>query len=167
MRLKALIATTLVGLITGAAAAGFADRERRPDDELGRQGMLGLRTVVYHVEDLEEAKAWYAEAFGVEPYFDEPFYVGFDVGGYELGLSPVDGDREPGVGGVDAYWGVEDIDAAFRRLIDLGAERLEGIQDVGEGIRTATVLDPFGNPIGLVENPDFGGEDGPEAEGAG
>ena len=49
---------------------------------------LGLRTVIYRVRDLAAAKAWYANAFGVQPYFDEPFYVGFDIGGYELGLHP-------------------------------------------------------------------------------
>ena len=48
--------------------------------------ILGLRTVIYHVPDLPRAKEWYAKAFGVKPYFDEPFYVGFSVGGYELGL---------------------------------------------------------------------------------
>lgn len=159
MGARALIATTLVLLITGAGAAGIADRQRGGDDE-GRVEMLGLRTVVYHVDDLAAAKEWYSEAFGVDPHFDEPYYVGFDVGGYELGLSPAEGERRSGTGGVDAYWGVEDVDAAYRRLIDLGAEPLEEVRDVGGGIRTATVADPFGNPIGLVENPNFGGEGG-------
>ena len=49
---------------------------------------LGLRTVVYKVSDLGRAKAWYTKVLGIEPYFDEPFYVGFNVGGYELGLDP-------------------------------------------------------------------------------
>ncbi len=48
----------------------------------------GLRTVVYHVEELEQARQWYTNVLGHGPYFDQPFYVGFNVGGYELGLSP-------------------------------------------------------------------------------
>ena len=76
----------------------------------------GLYTCIYRVPDVAAAKAWYANVFGVEPYFDEPFYVGFEVGGYELGL----------------------------------------LQDVGGGIRVATVRDPWGNPIGIIENPHFG-----------
>ena len=49
---------------------------------------LGLRTAIYWVADIEAAKAWYTKVLGIEPYFDEPFYVGFNVGGYELGLQP-------------------------------------------------------------------------------
>lgn len=50
--------------------------------------LQGLRTVVYGVQDIVAAKAWYREVLGIEPYFDQPFYVGFHVGGYELGLDP-------------------------------------------------------------------------------
>ena len=67
--------------------------------------MLGLRTAIYHVPDLPRAKAWYAKAFGVAPYFDEPFYVGFNIGGYELGLDPDTSTVGPGARGVVAYWG--------------------------------------------------------------
>jgi hypothetical protein len=54
----------------------------------------GLRTAIYHVGDLERAKGWCGEVLGKESYFDEPFYVGFDVGGFELGLQPDEGDAE-------------------------------------------------------------------------
>lgn len=64
--------------------------------------ILGLRTAIYHVPDLARAKAWYAEAFGVAPYFDEPFYVGFSVGGYELGLDPDVSLAPAGAGGGSA-----------------------------------------------------------------
>jgi len=114
----------------------------------------GLRTAIYHVDDLDRAKAWYTEALGVEPYFDEPFYVGFDVGGYELGLLPAEG-AAPGPGGVTVYWGVDDADAALARLVGLGAEPYEAVQDVGEGIRLGTVRDPFGNVLGVIFNPHF------------
>jgi predicted enzyme related to lactoylglutathione lyase len=116
---------------------------------------LGLRTVIYHVTDLGRAKAWYHDALGVAPYFDEPFYVGFNVGGFELGLHPDTSRHAPGPGGTVAYWGVEDIAHAWTRLIERGAAAVEAVQEVGGGIRVATVRDPFGNLIGLIENPHF------------
>jgi predicted enzyme related to lactoylglutathione lyase len=119
--------------------------------------MLGLRTVKYVVPDLASAKAWYAEAFGVEPYFDEPYYVGFSIGGFELGLDPDVSNQGPGPGGSLAYWGVPDAAAALARLEAMGARVHEPVQDVGGGIKVASVLDPFGNPVGIIENPHFGG----------
>ena len=116
-----------------------------------------LMTAIYPVTDVARAKAWYAEAFGVAPYFDEPFYVGFDVAGFELGLTPAkEPHHVPGTGGVVAYWGIDDIDAAHTRMVSLGAQPLAGVRDVGDGIRVATVLDPDGNALGLIENPHFG-----------
>ena len=117
--------------------------------------ILGLRTVIYHVPDLPRAKEWYAKAFGVKPYFDEPFYVGFNVGGYELGLDPDTSTVDAGAGGSVAYWGVDDIEAALAHFTKQGAEARGEIQDVGEGIRVVTVSDPFGNVIGLILNPHF------------
>jgi len=115
----------------------------------------GLRTVIYHALDLDKTKAWYAKVLGIEPYFDQPFYVGFNVGGYELGLDPDASSTPGGKGGAVAYWGVADAEAAFRRLISLGAAERAGVQEVGEGIRVATVFDPFGNVFGIIENPHF------------
>ncbi|WP_161967441.1 VOC family protein [Fimbriiglobus ruber] len=112
----------------------------------------GLRTVIYHVSDLNRAKAWYAQVVGREPYFDEPYYVGFDVGGFELGLVP---DGKSGPGGTVAYWGVPDAAAEWDRLLALGATPREPVQDVGGGIKVATVADPFGNSFGVIENPHF------------
>ncbi len=117
--------------------------------------LQGLRTAIYAVEDIEKAKRWYTEALGFGPYFDEPFYVGFDVGGFELGILP-DGSETPrSGGGVSVYWGVEDAEAAVERLLDLGAAEHGGVQDVGGGILAASVLDPFGNVFGVIENPNF------------
>jgi len=117
--------------------------------------VLGLRTVIYHVPDLKRAKDWYSAAFGVKPYFDEPFYVGFNIGGYELGLDPDTKNTKPGPGGAVAYWGVPSADAAVAHFQKAGATVRSAIQDVGEGIRVATVADPFGNVVGLIENPHF------------
>ena len=114
--------------------------------------ILGLRTVVYHVSDLARAKAWYSQVLELAPYFDEPFYVGYAVGGFELGLVP---DGQPGPGGTVAYWGVADAAVALRRLETLGGTVREPVQEVGGGIRVASVADPFGNTFGVIENPHF------------
>ncbi|PYS72419.1 MAG: glyoxalase/bleomycin resistance/extradiol dioxygenase family protein [Acidobacteria bacterium] len=118
---------------------------------------LGLRTVVYYVSDIDRAKAWYSSVLDVAPYFDEPFYVGFNVAGFELGLHPDEG-RPKGEGhqGHVAYWGVEDAQATLKRLLELGATAHDELQDVGGGIKVAAVKDPFGNVFGIIENPNFG-----------
>jgi len=116
---------------------------------------LGLRTAIYVVGDIAKAKAWYGEALGAAPYFDQPFYVGFNVGGFELGLMPAEDALKPGLGGVVAYWGVPNAHAALDRLLEKGATPLTPLQDVGGGIKTAVVKDPFGNALGVIENPHF------------
>lgn len=115
---------------------------------------LGLRTAIYYAPDLAKAKSWYSRILGLEPYFDQPFYVAFNVGGYELGLDP-DPSSSASTGSVVVYWGVANADAALKHLLSLGAAEHTNVQDVGEGIRVATVLDPFGNILGVIENPHF------------
>ena len=88
--------------------------------------LQGLRTAIYSAPNIEEAKAWYTKVLGFGPYFDEPYYVGFDVGGYELGLDP--DAASTGLGGAVAYWGVADIAAALRGLLELGAAAHAEIQ---------------------------------------
>ncbi|HKQ56710.1 MAG TPA: VOC family protein [Candidatus Eisenbacteria bacterium] len=116
---------------------------------------LGLRTAIYYVPDMEKAKAWYRSVLGIDPYFDEPFYVGFNVGGFELGLHPAGAGDAPGSAGVAAYWGVGQLAPVWARLLELGATPLEKPQDVGGGIQVAAVQDPFGNRLGIIENPHF------------
>jgi len=115
----------------------------------------GLGTVIYFVPDMEQAKAWYTKAFGKTPYFDQPFYMGFNIGGYELGLEPKKPNGTPGPGGCIGYWRVEQIDDAVRHFGALGASTILPVQDVGEGIKVAVLADPFGNQVGLIENPHF------------
>ena len=117
--------------------------------------MLGLRTVIYHVPDIDAAKSWYEKATGIAPYFDQPFYVGFNVGGYELGLQPSDEKAEVKSSNVVAYWGVDDVQTEYQRLLKLGAQEHEAPQDVGEGIVVATVKDPWNNVVGVIFNPHF------------
>lgn len=113
---------------------------------------LGLRTAIYPAPDLATARDWYARVLAIEPYFDEPFYVGFSVGGFELGLVP---DATPGTAGPQPLWGVADATAAHAALIEAGATALDPVTDVGDGIRTGAVLDPFGNRLAFIENPHF------------
>ena len=115
----------------------------------------GLRTVVYKVTDIAQAKEWYSRALGIEPYYDQPYYVGFSVGGFELGLDPDVSSTPPGPGGAVAYWGVADIDSAIKHLEAVGATRQGSIADVGDGIRLAVLGDPFGNLFGVIQNPNF------------
>jgi predicted enzyme related to lactoylglutathione lyase len=114
----------------------------------------GLRTCIYHVEDLKKAVEWYSLALKKPPYFDEDFYVGFNVGGYELGLLPNEKSTSPGKNLV-AYWGVEDIEATYKHLLSVGATEEEKPNDVGGGIKVAHVLDPWENILGIIYNPHF------------
>ncbi len=116
---------------------------------------LGLRTVAYKVGDIDKAKKWYTEILGVDPYFDEPFYVGFNIGGYELGLQPDESEETNSNTGVSAYWGVEEIEKMYARLIELGASPHEEPTNVGGELMVAAVKDPWGNIFGLIYNPAF------------
>ena len=116
---------------------------------------LGLRTAIYAALDLGRAKAWYAELLGIAPYFDEPFYVGFNVGGFELGLVPADDTNVPGPGGATPYWGVARMEDAWPRLLAHGAQAVSAPADVGGGIQVAVARDPFGNLLAVIENPHF------------
>ncbi len=115
------------------------------------RAMHGLRTLILHVADLDAAKRFYTAALQKPPYFDEPFYVGFDLDGYELGLHPLEGaDLRP-----TTYLATDDVDAELARWTALGATPLDAPQDVGDGLMVAAVRDPFGNTIGLIRNLDF------------
>lgn len=117
--------------------------------------MLGLRTCIYKVGNLSEAKVWYSKAFQTSPYFDEPFYVGFNIGGFELGLVPEDEAMDEKSANVLTYWGVEDIEGEYQRLIALGAVEYEKPNNVGGEIVVAGVKDLWGNVIGIIYNPTF------------
>ncbi|MBJ8346549.1 glyoxalase [Antrihabitans sp. YC2-6] len=113
--------------------------------------LQGLRTVIYPVADLDAAKAWWAELLGEQPYFDEPFYVGFNVAGYELGLLP---GQDPADGAL-TYWGVEAVDEAVAAANAAGATEHTPASEVGGGIVTATVRVPGVGIVGFIHNPHF------------
>jgi hypothetical protein len=114
----------------------------------------GLRTVIYPSPDLDAAKAWWSGVLGIGPYFDEPFYVGYDVAGYELGLLPT---ADPSDGAL-TYWEVADVAGAVATAIAAGASEHTPVADVGDGIVTATVRAPTGAILGLIHNPHFGAD---------
>ena len=120
-----------------------------------KKAFTALMTVVYPVDDLQKGKDWYQQALGKPPYFDETFYVGFNVAGYELGLLPREGGSRRQEAGSTAYWGTEDIEATVKRLVGIGAAVEQAVEDVGDGIKVATLRDPFGNYLGIIENPHF------------
>jgi predicted enzyme related to lactoylglutathione lyase len=118
--------------------------------------LLGLRTTIYKVSDVDKAKQWYADFLGFNPYFDEPFYVGFNVAGYELGLQPEEGvQASKKTDSVITYWGVENVSDSYQALINLGAAAHEEPTEVGGGIIVASLKDPWDNIIGLIFNPHF------------
>ncbi|MHB8380384.1 MAG: VOC family protein [Acidimicrobiales bacterium] len=113
--------------------------------------LLGLRTVIYPAPDVEAMKLWWTEFLGMPPYFDEPFYVGFNPGGYELGLLS---NADPGSGAL-TYWGVDDVASAVAAALEVGASEHGPVTDVGDGIITATVRVPDGSIVGFIYNPHF------------
>lgn len=113
--------------------------------------LLGLRTVIYPSPDLGAATSWWTTLLGVEPYFDEPFYVGYNVGGYELGLLP---DGHPTEGAL-VYWGVDDVAVAVDEAVAQGAIPHAPVAEVGGGIVTASVTNPMDTIVGFIFNPHF------------
>lgn len=108
-----------------------------------------LRTIIYSVTDLAAAKEWYIKATGIQPYFDQPFYVGFDINGFELGLDP---NAAGGAGNQTvSYWAVDDIETATKKLTGIGGTLIQPRSNAGGEIYVAIVSDPFGNHIGLIE----------------
>ena len=125
---------------------------------MSTEQFLGLRTVVYKVDNLDAATEWYSTVFEKSPYFVESFYVGFNVAGYELGLEPVESGSIAVGSSEISYWGVNDVQKSYQRMLDLGANSHEEPQNVGGDIVTASVTDPWGNVIGIIYNPEFKAE---------
>lgn len=125
----------------------------------------GFATINYFADDMTAAEAWYTEVLGIEPYFrrefdGRPAYVEYRIGDYQAELGIIDSRFAPhgapeGPSGVVMNWHVDDLPAALERLISLGAKELQGITPRGDGFVTASVVDPFGNVIGIMTNPHY------------
>ena len=127
--------------------------------------LRGFATISYWAADVEAARDWYAELLGIEPYFvrpeeGPPAYVEFRVGDYQDELGIIDRRYAPpgtasGPGGVVMYWHVDDVAATFDRLLSMGAQEYQPITPREAGWITASVVDPFGNVLGIVYNPHY------------
>ena len=110
----------------------------------------GIKTIIIPVRDLTAAKVLYGTVLGVEPYADEPYYVGFRVADLEFGLDP--NGHAKGMTGPVVYWRVDDLEANLDALVAAGAQVQQPVQDVGGGRRIVTLTDADGNPIGLLHD---------------
>ena len=106
----------------------------------------GIKTIIYPVKDIAQAKAQFKALLGVEPYADQPYYVGFKIGDQDIGLDP-NGHKD----GMTAYFHVDDIHKSLKALLDSGAQALQDVKDVGGGKLIASVRDTDGNIIGLSQ----------------
>ena len=110
-----------------------------------------VNTIIFPVTDVARAKALFARLLGAEPYADQAYYVGFKVGGQDIGLDPK--GHQQGMTGPVAYFEVDDVDGILKGLVEAGAEKVQGVRDVGGGKLIATVKDADGNMIGLMHTP--------------
>lgn len=123
--------------------------------------LRGFATINFWADDLEAAKAWYTEVLGIAPYFERPGYAEFRIGDYQHEIGIVDRRYAPPraagqPGGAVAYWAVDDLQEAFGRLLELGAEEYQPVTAHGDGgFVTAAVTDPFGNVLGIMLNPHY------------
>jgi predicted enzyme related to lactoylglutathione lyase len=127
--------------------------------------LRGFATVTYFADDLQAAKGWYTELVGVEPYFSapgpdgNPAYFEFRIGDYQDELGLIDSRFAPHRNGEPSgeiiFWHVDDVQAAVDRLLAMGARVHEPITPRGEGFVTASVVDPFGNILGVMHNPHY------------
>lgn len=119
--------------------------------------LRGLSTVSFWAADLAEAKKWYAELLGIDPYFERPGYAEFRLGDYQHELGLIDSRYAPDGSGTSpagavVYWHVDDVTSTFKKLLSKGAKEYEAPTERGEGFITASVIDPFGNILGIMYN---------------
>jgi predicted enzyme related to lactoylglutathione lyase len=127
--------------------------------------LRGLTTVSFWAADLAAAKRWYTELLGIEPYFERPdsehpAYIEFRLGDYQHELGIIDSSYAPkgaatGSGGVVVYWHVDDVAATLEKLMAMGAREYEPLTNREAGFITASVVDPFGNILGVMYNPHY------------
>jgi predicted enzyme related to lactoylglutathione lyase len=107
----------------------------------------GVKTILYPVKDMTQAKTMFTKFLGVEPYADQPYYVGFKIEGQDIGLIPNNPEA-----GMTAFYHVDDIKNSLQILVDAGAAIIQDVKNVGGGRLVASVKDKDGNNIGLVQN---------------
>ena len=110
----------------------------------------GIKTVLHPVSDLTAAKAVYTALLGMPPQHDASYYVGYDTEGQHIGLVP--NGAQQGMTSPVAYWHVADIEAKLAEVTAAGATMKDPVRDVGGGRLVATVTDPDGNVLGLLQD---------------
>ena len=125
------------------------------------EALRGIATISLWAADHQAAVAWYSELLGVKAYFERPGYAEFRIGDYQTEVGVIDskysshGSAPHGPAGVVVYWHVDDLQKTLKQLLTMGAAQLEAPQDRGSGFVTATVVDPFGNILGIMRNPHY------------
>ncbi len=131
------------------------------------QTLRGFATISYWADDLEGAKEWYSQFLGIDPYFQvdvphlgRPAYYEFRIGDYQHELGLIDSSYAPdgatnGPAGAIMYWHVDDVTATLEKLLSMGANEHQAPTERGEGFITASVVDPFGNILGIMQNPHY------------
>jgi predicted enzyme related to lactoylglutathione lyase len=119
--------------------------------------LRGLTIVSFWAADLAAAREWYSELLGIAPYFERPGYIEFRLGDYQHELGIIDSRYAPnpaasGQAGAIVYWHVDDVQATFEKLLSMGAQQYQAVIERGEGFITASVVDPFGNILGIMYN---------------
>lgn len=132
---------------------------------MNNQTLRGMATVSFYADDILAAAAWYTKLLGTEPYFarptaEDPKYVEFRVGDYQHELGIISSEyKSPkagvGLGGAVLFWHVNDVEAALDTVTSMGASEYEPLTKRGAGFITASVIDPFGNILGLMYNPHY------------
>ena len=122
--------------------------------------LRGLTTISFWAADLAATKKWYTELLGVEPYFERPGYAEFRLGDYQHELGVIDSRFAPAgsttaPAGAIVYWHVDDVPAMLEKLRSIGAQEYQAPTDRGAGFITASVVDPFGNILGIMYNPHY------------
>lgn len=128
--------------------------------------LRGMATINFWADDVVAARDWYAELFGVEAYFQlpnaaHPAYIEFRIGDHEDEFGIIDRKyapkgMQPGPGGAVLLWHVDDVEVSFARLVAMGAKEYDPITKRGDsGFITASVIDPFGNVLGIMHNPHY------------
>lgn len=158
-----------VFLSSAASEKGYGEDPVSPPESCHREWypvmenrsvLRGIATITVFAADLAAARQWYTECTGISPYFERPGYVEFRLGDYQQELGLIDQAYAPvGMGskpaGAVVYWQVEDVAGTRDRLLAMGARDWEPVRDRGKGFITASVVDPFGNILGLMYNPHY------------
>lgn len=138
---------------------------RHKEHKEGTQMLRGLATVSFFADDLAAAKRWYTDLLGIDPYFERPVagppaYIEFRLGDYQHELGVIDRRYAPhpaatGPAGAVIFWHVDDVTATLAKVLSMGAKEHEAVTRREEGFITASVVDPFGNILGIMYNPHY------------